>query len=124
MLNMINIALVSMHAILYIDILGPAFVISGGEGHGPLGPPCSAAYVISNSSMKSDGSGPLRSLYKELRLEQKAQVIRYTMESGNKQAIVRYYKRWGVNLKKSTIRMWKAKYEEKLPKRKFTAIFN
>ena len=27
---MINIEIVSMHAILYIDILGPTFVISGG----------------------------------------------------------------------------------------------
>ena len=32
---MINIALVSMHAILYIDILGPTFVIHGG-GMTPL----------------------------------------------------------------------------------------
>ena len=37
-LNMINIALVSMHAILYIDILGPDFVISGGA-MAPLAPP-------------------------------------------------------------------------------------
>ena len=37
-LNMINIALVSMYAILYIDILGPAFVISGGA-MAPLAPP-------------------------------------------------------------------------------------
>ena len=27
---MINITIVSMHAILYIDILGPTFVMSGG----------------------------------------------------------------------------------------------
>ena len=35
---MINIAIVSMHAILYIDILGPAFVMSGGA-MAPLAPP-------------------------------------------------------------------------------------
>ena len=39
---MINIAIVSMHAILYIDILGPNFVMSGGGGGGcppPVPPP-------------------------------------------------------------------------------------
>ena len=35
---MINIAIVSMHAILYIDILGPTFVMSGGA-MAPLAPP-------------------------------------------------------------------------------------
>ena len=35
---MINIALASMHVILYIDILGPTFVMRGG-GHGPPAPP-------------------------------------------------------------------------------------
>ena len=35
---MINIAIVSMHAILYIDILGPTFVMSGGT-MAPLPPP-------------------------------------------------------------------------------------
>ena len=35
---MINIAIVSMHAILYIDFLGPAFVMSGGA-MAPLAPP-------------------------------------------------------------------------------------
>ena len=35
---MINIALVSMYAILYIDILGPTFVMSGGA-MAPLAPP-------------------------------------------------------------------------------------
>ena len=35
---MINIALVAMHAILYIDILGPTFVMSGGA-MAPLAPP-------------------------------------------------------------------------------------
>ena len=34
---MINIAIVSMYAILYIDILGPTFVMSGG-GMPPLAP--------------------------------------------------------------------------------------
>ena len=32
---MINIAIVSMHAILYIDILGPTFVMSGRGGLPP-----------------------------------------------------------------------------------------
>ena len=36
---MINIAIVSMHVILYIDILGPTFVMSGGGGMAPLPPP-------------------------------------------------------------------------------------
>ena len=31
-----NIAIASIHAILFIDILGPTFVMSG--GHGPPGP--------------------------------------------------------------------------------------
>ena len=35
---MINIALVSMYAILYIDILGPTFLMSGGA-MAPLAPP-------------------------------------------------------------------------------------
>ena len=35
---MINIAIVFMHAILYIDILGPTFVMSGGA-MAPLAPP-------------------------------------------------------------------------------------
>ena len=35
---MINIAIASMHAILYIDILGPTFVMSGGK-MAPLPPP-------------------------------------------------------------------------------------
>ena len=35
---MINIAIVSMQAILYIDILGPTFVMSGGA-MAPLPPP-------------------------------------------------------------------------------------
>ena len=43
---MINIALASMHVILYIDILGPTFVMRGG-GHGPPAPPPrSAAYDV------------------------------------------------------------------------------
>ena len=35
---MINIAIVSMHVILYIDILGPTIVMSGGA-MAPLAPP-------------------------------------------------------------------------------------
>ena len=42
---MINIAVASMHAIPYIDILGPTFVMSG-EAMVPLPPPpCSTAYT-------------------------------------------------------------------------------
>ena len=52
--------------------------------------------------------------------EQKAQVARYAMESGNKRAIVRYSKQWGVDLKESTVRTWKSKYNEELRKRKPT----
>jgi transposase-like protein len=50
--------------------------------------------------------------------EQKAQVARYAVESGNKRAIIRYSKLWGVDLKESTVRTWKAKYGEELRKRK------
>ena len=50
--------------------------------------------------------------------EKKAQVTRYALESGNKQAIVRYSKQWGINLKESTVRTWKTKYTEGLQKRK------
>ena len=39
--------------------------------------------------------------------EQKAQIARYAMESDNKQAIVRYSKQWGGDLKESTVRTWK-----------------
>ena len=44
---MINIAIASMHAILYIDILGPTFVMSGG-GMAPLAPPapCSSMFDL------------------------------------------------------------------------------
>ena len=42
---MINIALVLMHAILYIDVLGPTFVMSGG-GAWPPWPTCSPAYAL------------------------------------------------------------------------------
>ena len=49
--------------------------------------------------------------------EQKAQVARYAMESGNKWAVVRYSKQWGVDLKERTVRTWKAKYEEDCYKR-------
>ena len=36
--------------------------------------------------------------------EQKAQVARYELESGNKRAIVKYSKQWGVDMKESTVR--------------------
>ena len=52
--------------------------------------------------------------------EQKAQVARYALESGNKRAIVKYSKQWGVDLKESTVRTWKTKYTEGLRKRKPT----
>ena len=43
-----NIAIASMHAILYIDILGPTFVVSGGGGGGGMAPlpPHSITYGI------------------------------------------------------------------------------
>ena len=56
----------------------------------------------------------------EVSPEQKAQVTRYALESGNKRAILRYSKRWGVDVKKSNVRRWKTKYMEGLQKRKPT----
>ena len=52
--------------------------------------------------------------------EQKAQVARYALESGNKRAIVKYSKQWCVDLKESTVRTWKTEYTERLRKRKPT----
>ena len=74
-----------------------------------------------SSSAKDDGSGQRsRSSYMKFTPEQKAQVARYALESGNKRAIVKYSKQWGVDLKKSTVRTWKTKYTEGLRKRKPT----
>ena len=50
--------------------------------------------------------------------EQKAHFARYALESENKRAIMKYSKRWGVDLKESTVRTWKTKYTEGLRKRK------
>ena len=52
--------------------------------------------------------------------EQKAQVARYALESGNKRVIVKYSKQWGVDVKESTVGTWKTKYTEGLRKRKPT----
>ena len=79
-----------------------------------------SALLASDSCPKDDGSGPSRGPYMKFSPEQKAQVARYAMESGNKQAIVRYSKQWGVDLKESTVRTWKSKYEEEQRKRKPT----
>ena len=73
------------------------------------------------SSAKDDGSGQRsRGSYMKFTPEQKAQVARYALESGNKRAIVKYSKQWGVDLKESTVRTWKAKYTKGLWKRKTT----
>ena len=40
-----------------------------------------------------------RLIYMKFTPEQKAQVARYVLESGNKRAIERYSKQWGVDLK-------------------------
>ena len=45
----INIAIASMHAILYIDIFGPTFVMSGGGAWPPCPPSCSTAYVMAST---------------------------------------------------------------------------
>ena len=79
-----------------------------------------SALLAFDSSPKDDGSGPSRGPYMKFSPEQKAQVARYAMESGNKQAIVRYSKQWGDDLKESTVRTWKSKYEEEQRKRKPT----
>ena len=52
------------------------------------------------SSAKDDGSGQRsRGSYMKFTPEQKAQVARYALESGNMQVIVKYSKQWGVHLK-------------------------
>ena len=76
--------------------------------------------LTSYSSAKDDSSGPSHGPYMKFLTKQKAQVARYVIESGNKWAIVRYSKQWGVDLKESNIRMWKSKYQEELRKRKPT----
>ena len=81
-----------------------------------------SAFLASDSSAKDDSSGPSRGPYMKFSPEQKAQVARYAMESGNKRAIIRYSKQWGVDLKESTVRTWKSKYEEELRKRKPTEL--
>ena len=74
-----------------------------------------------SSSAKDDGSGQRsRGSYMKFIPEQKAQVARYTLESRNKRAIVKYSKQWGVDLKESTVRTCKTKYTEGLRKRKPT----
>ena len=63
-----------------------------------------------SSSAKDDRSIP----------KQKGQVARYVLESGNKRAIMRYFKQWGIDLKESTVKTWKTKYMEGLRKTKPT----
>ena len=73
------------------------------------------------SSVKDDGSEQRsRSSYMKFTPEQKAQVARYALESGNKRAIMKYSKQWSVDLKESTVRTLKTKYTEELRKRKPT----
>ena len=80
-----------------------------------------SALLASDSSTKDNGSGPSRGLYMKFLPEQKAQVARYAMESGNKRALWRYSKEWGEgDLKESTVRSWKSKYKDELRKRKPT----
>ena len=43
----------------------------------------------------------------EVTLEQKPQVARYMLESGNKWVIVKYSKQWGGDLKESSVRTQK-----------------
>ena len=74
--------------------------------------------LLDSSSSKEDSSRSSRGPYMRFSPEQKAQVARYAVESGNKRAIIRYSKLWGVDLKESTVRTWKAKYGEKLRKRR------
>ena len=70
-----------------------------------------SALFASEYSSKHD-SRPSRGLYLKFSPEQKAQVAWYAIESGNKRAIVRNSKQWGVDLNSSIVRTWKAKYEE------------
>ena len=72
-----------------------------------------------SSSAKDEGSRQRsRGSYMKFTPEQKAHFARYALESGNKRAIMKYSKQWGVDLKESTVRTWKTKYTEGLRKRK------
>ena len=62
----------------------------------------SALFASKCSSKHASGSS--RGPYMKFTPEQKAQVARYAIESGNKQAIVRYSKQLGVDIKESTVR--------------------
>ena len=79
-----------------------------------------SALLATDSSTKDDGSGPSRGPYMKFSPEQKAQIARYAMESGNKRAIWRYSNDWGIDLKESTVRSWKSKYKDEVRKRKPT----
>ena len=59
--------------------------------------------LLDSSSSKEDSFGSSRGPYMRFSPEQKAQVARYAVESGNKRAIIRYSKLWGVDLKESTV---------------------
>ena len=75
------------------------------------------------SSVKDDGSGRRSHCsYMKFTPEQKAQVARYALESGNKRAIVKCSKQWGGDLKERTVKRWMMKYMKGLRKRKPTEL--
>ena len=65
----------------------------------------------SDSSANDDGSKPLHGLDLKFTIEQKVQIAKCTIESGNERVLVRYYKQQGINTKERRVRPWKAKYE-------------
>ena len=92
---------------------------------GPLAKKLKAETIVKTNkkvAALSSASGPQakgkRGPYKKFTPEQKAKVARYALESGNQRAMVKYSKKWGVELSESTIRTWKTYYCAKLRGRK------
>lgn len=82
-----------------------------------------SALLSSDSGVKDDASGlHAPSTWSSCLNRWHRLLSIYMMESGNKRAIVRYSKQWGVDFEESTIRTWKVNYEEELWERKLTAL--
>ena len=62
--------------------------------------------AVRNAPKRSKSRGK----YSKYKPEQQAQVAKYAVEFGIQAAVRRFSKDFGVDLKKSTIRSWKAKY--------------
>lgn len=72
---------------------------------------------VTTSSVTSDESKVSRGSYMKFTPQRKAQVAKYAIECGNRRAIQRYSKEFGVEIKESTVRSWKQKYIEERRKR-------